>query len=144
MPRLPQAIPPSFSGSGAPGLQEWLSRITLSLEAAGARTDRSVAFAAQFLSGEAANWFRHQLSTTGQSPMSLSWQTFVDMLYARYQPIAPFTVAMSQLRQLKQHNFKDVGSYADAFDAIVQHIPRTDISERAKNRRPSRSRTTSF
>ena len=124
-PKVP--LPPPYNGEMGARLDNWRNQMEAYLLYTGLASSndrRIVLFAATYLSGPAATWWR--ALPTAEKDLLVNWETFMAKLYRRFRPVHAATLARHQLTSLRQGAKQSVNSYSHAF--LTALTPIEDMS----------------
>jgi hypothetical protein len=116
--RLKPTPPPTFDGSRAHPVDEWLFTVEQYFYASGATDDQQrITFAGQQLRDNAARWWMSVL----QAQRPASWEHFKAAILRQYQPINPALAARQELKRCSQRG--SVQDYVSRLRTIFLRIP---------------------
>jgi hypothetical protein len=124
LPKPPK--PSSFTGDkGSIPVDEWLNQMETRLALHTEDPQLAVGYAAAWLEGTAALWWRNEQAS---GTASRTWQDFKTRLVQQFQPLDPVITARQQLRRTQQTG--PVAKYVAQLRAVFLRIP--GMSEQEK------------
>ena len=135
--------PTPFHGEDGQRVFDFCDEIEIIMRNCSATTpeSRKISFVQQLLKGEALRWYlareksvqNHECGADGKELTALeTWAQFKQTLLDQFGGHGASEVARRELHQLRQNQFRDLGTYADRFETLSRRImtpPGTTIQE---------------
>jgi len=126
--RLKLSKPETYSGiSRQDDVSQWLFSMRQYLQLSGANSTDGIIYAASYLRGAAAIWWRLRVQNYGAQGGFRNWEEFETELTNQFRPINAEKLARDQLATLTQ--LRSVQEYVSRFKSICLQIPNVSEGE---------------
>jgi Retrotransposon gag protein len=126
-PHIKMNKPPMFHGRPGESVEDWIFALEQYFSVVPIRPGRQILFAASYLQGSAATWWRQRFELNTPSS-AITWDVFTAGLRAQFRPINAAKLARDRLATIRQ--VTSVADYVARFQNIMLDLPNMDEEDR--------------